>query len=99
MPKVDYSQRARTAIKDIGLYTIQTWGAAQADAYVSDLLNRIEAAMQWPQAAPKAMFEGRPVRNLIVRHHVAYYTIEPDRILIRAIIHENRMPGTLRDPA
>lgn len=44
-----------------------------------------------------AQFEGKRMRKLIVRHHVTYYTIEPGRILIRAIIHESRMPDTLRE--
>lgn len=48
MPKVDYSERARANIKEIGRYTIRNWGALQADKYVSELLQSIEKAMDWP---------------------------------------------------
>ena len=97
MPKVEYSERARANIKDIGRYTILNWGAYQADEYVSSLLERIEKAMEWPEGAPVVMFGGEDVRKLVVGHHVAYYSIEPDRVLIRAILHFSQLPDRLRD--
>jgi len=43
-----------------------------------------------------ALIEGEEMRKLIVGHHVTYYTVEVDRVLIRAILHESRIPDSLR---
>lgn len=53
--------------------------------------------MEWPQGAPVVMFGGEDVRKLVVGHHVAYYSIELDRVLIRAILHFSQLPDRLRD--
>lgn len=97
MPKIEYSERARADIKAIGRYTIQNWGAHQADTYVSDLLMRIEKAMEWPEGAPITTFLGESMRKLIISHHVVYYRVESDRVLIRAILHFSQLPDRLRE--
>jgi toxin ParE1/3/4 len=97
MPKVEYSERARANIRDIGHYTILNWGAQQADKYVGELLQRIEQAMKWPEGAPEITIGDDIVRKLIIAHHVVYYSIEPDRVLIRAILHFSQLPDRLRE--
>lgn len=97
MPKVDYSEQARANIKDIGRYTILNWGAQQADKYVSEMLQRIEKGMEWPEGAPEITIGGKTIRKRIIAHHVVYYSIEADRVLIRAILHFSQLPDRLRD--
>ncbi len=97
MPRVDYSERARANIRDIGHYTILNCGAQQADKYVRELLQRIEQAMEWPEGAPEITIGDDIVRKLIIADHVVYYSIEPDRVLIRAILHFSQLPDRLRD--
>lgn len=43
------------------------------------------------------MIDGEKMRKLIIGHHVAYYSIEPDRVLIRAILHFSQLPDRLRE--
>jgi plasmid stabilization system protein ParE len=64
---------------------------------VGELLQRIEKAMDWPEGAPEITIGGEIMRKLTVGHHVAYYSIEPDRVLIRAIWHFSQLPDRLRD--
>ena len=97
MPRVDYSERARANIRDIGHYTILNWGAQQADKYLRELLQRIEQAMEWSEGVPEITIGDDIVRKLIIAHHVGYYSIEPDRVLIRAILHFSQLPDRLRE--
>jgi len=41
--------RARRDLKDIWRYTVQQWGAAQADQYLYDLDREIQGLLKFPE--------------------------------------------------
>lgn len=97
MLRIEYAIRAERNLDEISDYTARMWGVEQAIVYHSEIVESINQLAFMPRSGREVPEHGGGLRKLIVRHHVAYYTIEPGRILIRAIIHESRMPDRLRE--
>jgi toxin ParE1/3/4 len=86
------SRSAKSDLLSIGAYTLQTWGAAQAERY----LDSLERCAKLLAGNPSL---GRPcdwIRPGLCRfekgRHVLFYRREGDGILISRILHQIMLP-------
>ena len=86
------SRSAKSDLLSIGAYTLQTWGAAQAERY----LDGIERCAKLLADNPLL---GRPcnwIRPGLCRfekgRHVLFYRRDGDGILISRILHQSMLP-------
>src|SRR5687767_7052477 len=79
---------AEADINDILLYTWQQWGEVQRDRYDAVLERAIAALADFPEIGPRMpwIFPGCHIRP--VEHHVLYYRITDDVIVVVRILHE-----------
>ncbi len=95
MKRILVTPRAEAALDDILAYTVDRWGEAQADAYVSRLLERVRrlAAGLPPHATPcAALMRGRrrDVGDLRYCREGAHFLIlreTPDTLQVIEIFH------------
>jgi toxin ParE1/3/4 len=87
-----FSRRAKTDLLGIGAYTLEAWGAAQTERYLSGL----EQCAKMLAANPSL---GRPcdwIRPGLHRfekgRHVVFYRRERDGILVSRILHQRMLP-------
>jgi toxin ParE1/3/4 len=89
---VRFSRRAKSDLLEIGTYTIQAWGEAQADRY-------LDALEQCASLLARNPSIGRPcewIRPGLIRfekgRHVLFYRRQGDGILVCRILHQSMMP-------
>ncbi len=90
MPAFKLSKRARAKLVDIYERSFEMFGAYQADAYQAGFEKSFELLAMFPGIGRLAD-EIRPgYRRHRYQSHYIFYTLEPDRIVIRNIIHTAR---------
>jgi toxin ParE1/3/4 len=92
MATVSFSRSAKADLLNIGAYTLQTWGAAQAERY----LDALERCAKMLAGNPSL---GRPcawIRSGLYRfekgRHVFFYRRQEDGILVSRILHQSMLP-------
>jgi toxin ParE1/3/4 len=87
MAEYRLSERTRADLIDIYDFTESKFGAYQAEAYYAGLIRSFELLADFPLI-------GQQVDELAVGHrrfrfqsHLIFYTVQPDYVEIRAIIH------------
>ena len=93
MPEYRLSRLARLDLIEIADYTVDTWGADQANRY----LDRLEACFRQLAETPEI---GRPCatvrpgyRRMEHQKHVIFYRAKKKGVLIGRILHQRMMPG------
>jgi toxin ParE1/3/4 len=84
------ARAAYADLEDIENYTLETWGEAQRDRYISGLFEKFDAV-----AANPALGRSRPelaegVRSLPHEQHVIFYEIIGERCHILRVLHHAR---------
>ena len=83
MPEHRLSERTRADLIDIYDFTESRFGKYQAEAYYAGLIRSFELLADF--------LIGQQVDELAVGHrrlsHLIFYTVQPDHVEIRAIIH------------
>ena len=80
-------------MRDIGVYTLRTWGEAQANRYISQLEDCCQRLADNP-ALGRSCDEVRPgLRRMEQGMHVVFYREEADGILISRILHQRMLPA------
>ncbi|MFC3853874.1 type II toxin-antitoxin system RelE/ParE family toxin [Salinispirillum marinum] len=85
---VVFTPRAKKDLKDIWQFTQFRWGSAQADLYVSRLLDAIELLSSIPSAGRVRPEIGKNVQCLSVGRHSIFYR-QTDGIEILAVVHQS----------
>jgi toxin ParE1/3/4 len=87
-----FSRSAKVDLLNIGAYTLQTWGSAQAERYI-DGLERCGKLLAGNSEL------GRPcgwIRSGLYRfetgRHVLFYRKQSDGILVSRILHQSMLP-------
>lgn len=93
MADVRFSIRARADLKSIGLYTIQTWGASQADRYLAGLEDCFLLLATNPALGRTCGGIRAGLRRMEKGRNVIFFREEPDGILIYRILHAGMLPG------
>ena len=80
--------RARRDLKDIWRYTVQQWGAAQADQYLYDLDREIQGLLKFPDLGTPADHIRAGYRRLHVKRHLVFYRRDGQRLEIVRVLHD-----------
>ncbi|MEL5849212.1 MAG: type II toxin-antitoxin system RelE/ParE family toxin [Candidatus Igneacidithiobacillus chanchocoensis] len=75
-------------LEDIWRYSMQQWGIAQAERYVDALHARLSDLASAPFSAPSCDSIRPGYRQLRAEHHVAYYMIQSETVVVIRILHE-----------
>jgi toxin ParE1/3/4 len=92
MPTVRFSRSARADLLGIGAYTLQTWGAAQAERYISDLERCAKLLGTNPLIGRRCEWIRPGLHRFEKGRHVFFYRLEIDGILISRILHQRMLP-------
>jgi len=88
-----YSVEAEQDVTDIIEYTFTTWGWRQAAQY----LDRLEAGFgliaQSPSIGRSCEFLRPGLKRFEIGHHVVFYSIEPEGVVIGRVLHERMLPA------
>jgi len=92
MATVRFSRSAKADLLGIGAYTIQTWGAAQAERYLYSL----ECCAKLLAGSPSLGWRCDWIRPGLYRfekgRHIFFYRLEEDGILVSRILHQSMLP-------
>jgi toxin ParE1/3/4 len=87
-----FTRRAEADLLSIGLYTLRTWGEAQADRY----LRQLEACCKRLAANPELGRRCDQIRSGLRRReqgkHVVFYRETAEGVLISRILHQSMLP-------
>ncbi len=88
MHKVRLTPAAKEQLKDIWIYTFDTWGEKQADAY----LMAIEETLQTISTNPKMGLARTDIKtgyySFSVNKHIIFYMLDGQFINIIGVLHE-----------
>lgn len=88
MPEYRLSPAAEIDLEDIWKYTVEHWGAAQADRYTDLLIAAFAELAHSPKIAPACDHIRPGYRRRIVERHVIYFRITDYGIAITRILHD-----------
>ncbi|MCE2866835.1 MAG: type II toxin-antitoxin system RelE/ParE family toxin [Oxalobacteraceae bacterium] len=71
----------------IWTYTLERWGAQQADRYIDTLAAAFEALSQSPKTAPACDHIRQGYRRRSVERHMIYFQTTQDGILVVRVLH------------
>jgi toxin ParE1/3/4 len=92
LPRSELSPLAEADFKDIGAYTLRTWGETQADRYLTALEDSWERVAENPFLG-RACDHIRPgLRRIEQGSHVIFYEPQPAGILVVRILHRSMLP-------
>ena len=92
MAFVRYSRRAEDDLLDIGRYTLEAWGAEQADRYLSEIEACCQRLAENPEMGRSCGEIRRGLRKMLHRKHVVYYRPEADGVRVSRILHQGMAP-------
>lgn len=92
MAALRYSSAAEADLESITEYTLRTWGAAQADLYLTALETCCESLATNPMLG-RACDELRPgLRRMEEGRHVIFYRLHGGGIRVIRILHQSMSP-------
>ncbi len=86
--KAKLSRRADGDLKEIILYTARQFGEEQAEEYYWGLCTCLDLLADSPGAGQQPLEPAPPLRAHHHRHHVIFYEVLGDHILIVRVLHE-----------
>lgn len=86
--RLSFTKRAQRDLRNIQIYTVQTWGIEQADAYESALTQIAELLLASPELGSARDDLGQGIRSALAELHILYYRVRPNEIQIVRIFHE-----------
>jgi toxin ParE1/3/4 len=95
MPSATLSPRAEEDVREIWRYTRETWSERQAQAYVDDLFDMMEALAVEPSRGRAADELGAGLRKQSRASRVIFYRTTQDGVLIVRVLH-TRMDAAAR---
>lgn len=88
MPRLAYSRAAAADLADIYAYTLRTWGARQADAYLAMLRGGCESTVERASAAARLAHRQDEMFKLRCQRHLIIFQRRPEMVLIVRVLHE-----------
>ncbi|MCB9879036.1 MAG: type II toxin-antitoxin system RelE/ParE family toxin [Planctomycetes bacterium] len=86
------SERAEADLRGIWLYSLNTWGEAQADRYLDELDAGLRACGAEPERG-RSRDEVRPgYWSRLIRRHVAFYSFTANEVLVQRVLHSSMEP-------
>jgi toxin ParE1/3/4 len=94
---LEFAAPAAQAVEGIFDYTLENWGPAQADQYLTELMTACLRLSENPHLGSRFMPSPRPVRRFLINQHWCYYEPVSDGIIVLAIIHVRQEPDLPAD--
>jgi|APSaa5957512535_1039671.scaffolds.fasta_scaffold59217_3 toxin ParE1/3/4 len=91
MYQITNSPLARQDLKDIWHYTYNKWGEKQASKYLIELGEKVELLIENPELGIVCTYITK-YRQYPVNHHITYYRIDGNNIIIVRVLHEMMDP-------
>ena len=92
MRRLVVSKRAEADLREIWLYSLRNWGAAQADRYLDELDGGLQKCRNDPERG-KQRDDVRPgYWSRSIRRHVAFYTFTDVEVLVQRVLHGSMDP-------
>ena len=87
MTEFRLTERARANLIDIYDFTESKFGAYQADAYYAGLVRSFGLLADFPRIGQPADELSPGYRRFRFQSHLIFYTVQPDHVEIRAVVH------------
>jgi toxin ParE1/3/4 len=99
MPRCEFTAQAVEDLREIGRYTRETWGLAQARSYRQELELLLKKLSLTPSVGHSRNEIAENVRSFPVGSHIAYYLPRKNGITILRLLHprmdvERAFPAT-----
>jgi len=92
MSTARFSHMAKADLLSIGVFTIQNWGAAQAERYLDGLEKCAQMLARNPAVGRRCDWIRPGLRRFEKGRHVIFYRLEQDCILVARILHQGMLP-------
>lgn len=87
---------AKQDIKDIWVYTLEHWGAQQADRYTLEIGRHIKSLLEFPLKGVAIDDIRQGYRKLVAGKHLVFYRVNEDTIdVVRVLKQEMDIPQHL----
>lgn len=96
MPVYRLSKLARLDLLEIADYTVDIWGEAQAQRYLDELANCLDALLKNPLIGRPCDHIREGYRRIEFKKHVTFYRIEGGDLFISRILHQSMLPHRQR---
>jgi toxin ParE1/3/4 len=87
------SRRAEADLREIWTWTCEHFGATQADRYLDQLDEDLQACAADPDVGARRDSVRPGYRSMRMRSHVAFYAITDEKIVIQRILHASMDPS------
>lgn len=85
--RIIISPRAQRDLKEIRSYTLQSWGAIQADVYLKKFEDALYVLLENSEIGRERNDVKAGYRSLVIEKHVLFYKIEKSEIHILGVPH------------
>ena len=92
MAIVQFSRRAESDLLNISKYTLDTWGAAQADHYLSEIEACCNRLAVTPMLGRSCDEVSAGLRRMEQGKHVVFYLEQRKGIWISRVLHQSMLP-------
>lgn len=87
MTVLSFSTAALDDLQGIHIYSMETWGAAQADRYLAMLRETCHKLVDIPHLGQALPEFGQNLHMMTCGSHVIFYSTAPDLLIVVAILH------------
>lgn len=88
-PRYHFTGKAEHDLEGTIDYTVQQWGASQADTYLDGLETRAQLLADNPDLGTKRDALSEELLSFPYESHILYYTKQPHGITIVRVLHQN----------
>lgn len=92
LPPLVISPRALDDLKIIFQYGVNNWGRVKATSYLDHLKERLWHLTEYPEIGGSRHNLLPLMRSLVVKHHVVFYQIREQQIIVIRILHGRQDP-------
>ncbi len=86
------TQDAQSDLIEIRRYTLQQWGAAQSQKYLSELRKTIRLLAETPTLGKVRPEVGLNVLSFPYASHFIYYVVHEQQLVVFAVLHKRMAP-------
>ena len=83
---------AQSDLIEIRRFTVQQWGRAQSQDYLSELRQTIDLLAERPSLGKPRPEVGSNVLSFSHASHVIYYVVHKQRLMVFGVLHKRMVP-------
>lgn len=83
---------AQSDLIDIRRYTVEQWGKAQSQKYLSELRQTIRLLVETPFLGKPRLDVGEDVLSFPHVSHVIYYMVHEQQLVVFGVLHKRMVP-------